>query len=569
LDKTGFIMARRVRDKDIETREARGKLKQSGKPYWRSIGKGLHVGYRKNQRGGVWVVRRYLDQQKAYEVKTVAAADDVEDANGVGILDFWQAQEAARNMRPGAAANVTGYTVKKAVADYLEHLEGRASYHDAKKRLEAFVLPKFGSKTVNSLDEDEIRKWHRGIAKQGARARTKAGAPQNYRNSEGDPEAYRKRQASANRCLDLLKAVLNRSRKNHKRTGVKSSEAWASVESFRGVHVARTRYLTLAECTRLINACEPEFRVLVRAALETGARYQELARLRVADFNRDSGTLHVRKSKANKDRHIVLTDDGREFFASLVVGCKGSDAMLRREWKPSQQDPLIKAASKRARIDPPISFHALAPHVGEPVPSWTGAAVAGGRQESRPLRHAHGGEALRAPCAELCGRCNSRLSAALRYQRALQCEGAVMVRSAQDEATIREIMGFLSDVSATERFTRREVAVATLATAALGEKKLDQQQVVELMRRALHPDRGRGGDTFNNLARDVAIVMSVNLASTRLGLSDTRSDATRQKGGRESACSIVAEACCRLGMNLSEDAINKIWGKRERLRVGN
>ena len=69
----------------------------------------------------------------------------------------------------------------------------------------------------------------------------------------------------------------------------------------------------------------PEFGILVRAALETGARYEELARLRVVDFNPDSGTLHVRKSKAHKDRHIVLTDDGREFFASLVAGRKGSE----------------------------------------------------------------------------------------------------------------------------------------------------------------------------------------------------------------------------------------------------
>jgi hypothetical protein len=42
------------------------------------------------------------------------------------------------------------------------------------------VLPAFGGKAVNHLDEDEIRKWHRGIAKQGARARTKPGAEGEY-----------------------------------------------------------------------------------------------------------------------------------------------------------------------------------------------------------------------------------------------------------------------------------------------------------------------------------------------------------------------------------------------------
>jgi len=36
---------------------------------------------------------------------------------------------------------------------------------------------------------------------------------------------------------------------------------------------------------RLINASEPDFRLLVQAALQTGARYSELARLTVSDFN--------------------------------------------------------------------------------------------------------------------------------------------------------------------------------------------------------------------------------------------------------------------------------------------
>jgi integrase len=361
LDKVGqngLDMARRVRDKNIETREARSKLKVRGKPYWRGIGKGLHLGYRKGKRGGAWVIRRYIGKGD-YNVETIAATDDVEDANGVEVLNFWQAQDAAGNMRPGSAPNVKGYIVAQAVADYLEHLEGRASWADAKRRLEAFVLPAFGNKAVNNLDEHEIRKWHRAIAKQGARARTKPGAPQNYRKSDGDPEAYRKRQASANRCLDLLRAALNLARRNHKRTGVKSSEAWDAVERFKGVHVPRSRYLKIAECKRVLNACDPEFRILVRAALETGARYQELARLRVADFNPDSGTLHVRKTKTHKDRHIILTDEGREFFGQLAAGRPSSAPLLGKEWKPSWQAPLIHKACTNASVDPPISFHGL------------------------------------------------------------------------------------------------------------------------------------------------------------------------------------------------------------------
>jgi hypothetical protein len=125
------------------------------------------------------VGRPSLSRKSGLQVETIALADDREEANGIDVLDFWQAQEAARSMRPGAALRATGYTVKDAVADYLIHLEGRSSWKDTKTRLEAFVLPAFAETAVNDLEEEQISRWHRGIAKRGARARTPPGVPQN------------------------------------------------------------------------------------------------------------------------------------------------------------------------------------------------------------------------------------------------------------------------------------------------------------------------------------------------------------------------------------------------------
>jgi len=88
-------MARRVRDANLETRAARSKLKPSGKPYWRAIGPGLHIGYRKGKRGAVWTVRRYAGGE-SYNESTIGQADDAVDADGDWVLDFWQAQERAR-----------------------------------------------------------------------------------------------------------------------------------------------------------------------------------------------------------------------------------------------------------------------------------------------------------------------------------------------------------------------------------------------------------------------------------------------------------------------------------------
>jgi len=89
-------MARSVRDANLETRTARTRLKPSGKPYFRTLEPGLHLGYRRPQTGaGKWVARHYIGERN-YEVETIAVADDFSDADGVAILSFRQAQDAAR-----------------------------------------------------------------------------------------------------------------------------------------------------------------------------------------------------------------------------------------------------------------------------------------------------------------------------------------------------------------------------------------------------------------------------------------------------------------------------------------
>src|SRR5262249_49384744 len=150
----------------------------SGKPYWRAIDRGLHLGYRKGKTSGVWVVRRYLGGQN-YKLETIAQADDNVDADGKDVLDFWQAQKVARSLK-ATSRKGGAYTVRDAVQAYLAQLEGRASHHDVQTRVEAFVLPAFGDLAVDALDAEQIRKWHRNLAKTPARRRTAAGKKQAY-----------------------------------------------------------------------------------------------------------------------------------------------------------------------------------------------------------------------------------------------------------------------------------------------------------------------------------------------------------------------------------------------------
>ena len=160
--------------------------------------------------------------------------------------------------------------------------------------------------------------------------------------------------------LTILKAALNHAFRDGK---TPTDFAWRKVKPFKDVDAARVRYLSIVEATRIINASDLEFRPLVQAALQTGCRYGELARLEVADFNPDSGTLAIRRSKSGKARHVVLTDEGVSFFRQLTAGRAASQIMLRKAngepWRTSHQLRPTAQACQHAKIDPPVSFHAL------------------------------------------------------------------------------------------------------------------------------------------------------------------------------------------------------------------
>lgn len=363
-------MAKRVKDKVLDCKAAREKLKVQGKPHWRAIERGLHLGYRRLKgKAGTWSARLYTaDAKKPYVEKQLGIADDLSDADGIKILTYDQAVTAARARsaeltRKAAGIPAGPYTVADAIADYVEFTTiRRKTGRDVKWRSDAHILPALGELEVTALTTKTISKWHEKLATSPARLRSKNGAAQRHKNGNGD-EDIRRRRVNANRLLTILKAALNRARAEGKVHC--DDSAWKLVKPFAGVDTARIRYLSIAECKRLINGCEdPAFRLLVRAALETGARYGELARLEVADYNPDAGTLAIRTSKTDKVRHIVLTPDGGQpFFKQICAGRTAGALMLPKAdgsiWRKSHQDAPMREACRRAWITPHVNFHQL------------------------------------------------------------------------------------------------------------------------------------------------------------------------------------------------------------------
>jgi integrase len=327
----------------------------------------LHLGYRKPLSGaGKWLARHYIGGQ-SYEVETIATADDFSDSDGIAILSFAQAQILARSRMVERAHKAAGktkpLTVKDSIEAYITYLESKRSKsgREARYAADAFILPALGTTEINALTPEQIRGWHSRLAKVPARVRTKKGERQQFKTTD-DPENERRRKSSVNRILTILKAALNLAAHDYPKA-IPSDAAWSRVKPFRGVDAALIRYLTIAEAKQLLEACESDFRLLVRGALETGARYGELCELLVADFNADSGTIAVRQSKSDKPRNIVLTVDGIEFFRDITKGRTAGETLFQREngdrWHASWQTDPIAEASKAAKIEPRINFHGL------------------------------------------------------------------------------------------------------------------------------------------------------------------------------------------------------------------
>jgi integrase len=360
-------MARTVKDAKLDTRSARLRLAARREPWWRSLSDGLAVGYRKGAKGGTWIARHYTPEA-GRRFNALGTADDVADADGVHVLTFGQAQEAARAWFAALARQernetFTGpYTVNQALDDYVADYKRRGG--KATGRLEAQIRAhlrgQLGEVPLRDLTRQRVEKWHAHLAETPPRLRTAPGKRQQYAPLATCPDAVRRRRSTANRVLTILKAALNLARHNRR---IDTDDAWAMAKPFREVDAPKIRYLSDDETRRLVNACPPHFRALVTAALLTGARYSELSAMTAGDYSRDGGTIHIGRTKGGKARYIYLSAEGVTFFEQATAGKSAGDLLFPRAdglpWQQTHQFRPMRAACEAAKITPAIGFHIL------------------------------------------------------------------------------------------------------------------------------------------------------------------------------------------------------------------
>lgn len=357
-------MARSARHSGLETRTARFKL-ETGKRHPLAIGKGLILIYRRGPNSSTWMAKA-LNSDGKYLLNSLGQADDHHDANGADILDFFQAQEAARKFAEELKATQGILTKPLTIADaadrYLTwYKDHRKAFKETEQTVKAHILPTLGERLVSEITAPEFRKWRDKLATTPPRRRTKMGKKQQFGDKPETDDGKRARKSTANRILTVLKAILNKAFQDEL---LSDDSAWRKVKPFPNADEPITRFLTHAESIRLINACRPDFRELVKAALFTGARSSELTRLRASNINTDTALIYITaEAKSGKGRYVPLHDDALDFFKGLVAGKRGDDLVFIKqdgaEWGKNHHVRLLQAACEKAKVEPAISFHEL------------------------------------------------------------------------------------------------------------------------------------------------------------------------------------------------------------------
>ncbi len=311
-------MPRTARAGFLETRTARLKLAPAHKPYWARSGKaGVHLGYRRRKpygrdANGSWLARRYVDG--GYQTDVFAEADDFSEADGSAILTYQQAI-AKLGAQLSEVQRRTRYTVKNAVDDYIAQLRlNNRTAKEAEGLLKHYLLRFFDpDRPLSDLTREDFARWPAWAMANPPRGRRKKAAVRQAVPEDEALERERKRKERVNRVLNNVLACLNRAYADDR---VPSNMAWSRLKRFRGTDRARKRWLDIAGCQRLMNACSLDFRKILQAAF---AHRRSLV-----------GAETIARRRLRRRRRNCSHREGQVRYGSTRLSYEGRQGGIRR-----------------------------------------------------------------------------------------------------------------------------------------------------------------------------------------------------------------------------------------------
>ena len=255
----------RPRKFSLETPTARLRLPPQGKPHWQRLGRGLSIGYRRNDRDGSWSLL-YTDASGAERLKKFAIADDFEPADGKKILNYSQAVEAARKLAGGdAPSDNAALTVRAALAAYEVDLRARdARAYSARWPLK-YLPAALATRPVALIDTQTWRQWR-------------------------DSLDGKLTDATINRVISAVSAALNLAAAHDARLA--DRRPWRlGLQKLPNAVVARNMILDNDQVRALVEAAyarDDRFGLLAEVLAQTGARASQVARITVGDLRLDN-----------------------------------------------------------------------------------------------------------------------------------------------------------------------------------------------------------------------------------------------------------------------------------------
>jgi integrase len=353
-------MARNQRNSKFETRTSRLKWQPRGKPYTAcSLGRGIKLLYRRTRTGnGSWVAK-VANGHGGHWTDAFAQADDFDEKDGKSVLDFYQAQTAAKKLARGdtSVASAAPITVEQALDSFKTDLKARNANPYNARMPRPHLPPALLGKPVMLLTKGELESWRNGLLD---RVKTQ----------------------TANRIAKALRAALELAA-SHDRDRVKNAQAWR--DGLSGLPVdeeqARNVVLSDAEVSAFVAACyrrDAALGLLADVLSVTGARPSQAVRLRVEDLVDDpkAPTLNMPKSGKGGGRNrserrfrrysVPITAQLAVKLKQAAVGRDGDAPLLVKSdgsaWSDTPSHDYrddVAEIVKALKLDPDATMYAL------------------------------------------------------------------------------------------------------------------------------------------------------------------------------------------------------------------
>jgi integrase/recombinase XerD len=360
--------------KELSTRSG---LPVRNEPYWNILEYGRHIGLRKHHSDVHYWIARARMKSGLYKQHTLGVAttstfsglsyDEALRAARVWFGTFSSSSELSEPTPVGGTTHLRympkggAYTVGDALADYVTWKRlaaARTTFAGNLSLINHHLIDRLGDIPLDELTGRHVQRFCVDVLETPPKRGNQRLGPRRDLASLAGVD-LRNRKATLNTLLGILRIAVQVAWENGE---TDSERAWRCIRRIPNSEPVRTEFLTRDECRRLLQACRPDLRLLVQAALYTGCRAQELTRLRVADVATHIFGIFVAPSKNYRSRYIYLPDEGMAFFLRQSDGRDPSSPVFLnaagREWASNYRH-LFKDAVREASLTDRIVFHSL------------------------------------------------------------------------------------------------------------------------------------------------------------------------------------------------------------------